>query len=152
MVRLTCGIQTYSICTDSKPVGWYTTAAFEYILPQSWRSSRKINPKWQQLKPGDRVDDYGFSAEDYFIVSEVHPERALVYHRERYGAFFSWSLILHELEGQIRPVTLVHLRFRGRIAATGLKKKAILWGGGVLDHLTTAPMLAGLAERAEKGR
>ena len=47
--------------------------------------------------------------------------------------------------------TLLHLRFRGKIAATGLKRRLLVWGGGILDHLTTAPMLSGLAERAEAG-
>ena len=119
-------------------------------MPQSWHASRGINPAYQQLKPGDRVDDYGFSAEDYFIVSEIHQERALVYRSDRYGAHFSWSLILHELTEGESPATLVHLRFRGKIAATGVKRKLIVWGGGLLDHWTTGPMLAGLKERAEK--
>lgn len=47
--------------------------------------------------------------------------------------------------------TLLHLRFRGKIAATGLKRRLLVWSGGVMDHITTAPMLAGLAERAENG-
>ena len=71
------------------------------------------------------------------------------------------SLILHEIKpGDDRKTgtetkdanpthTLLHLRFRGKIAATGLKRRLLVWGGGVLDHITTAPMLAGLAERAE---
>ena len=70
--------------------GWYTPAAFERFLPRSWQAARSINPSWQNLQPGDKVDDYGFSADDYFIVSEVQPERALVYRSDRYGAFFSW--------------------------------------------------------------
>ncbi len=70
--------------------GWYTPASWEKFLPQSWHATRAVNPIWQNLKPGDRVDDYGFSADDYFIVSEVQPERALVYKSDRYGAFFSW--------------------------------------------------------------
>ena len=61
------------------------------------------------------------------------------------------SLILHEIVEGERTNTLLHLRFRGKIAATGLKRRLIVLGGGVMDHLTTAPMLAGLAERAEKG-
>ncbi len=65
------------------------------------------------------------------------------------------SLILHELKDRggsefaTGTETLLHLRFRGKIAATGLKRKALVWGGGVLDHVTTYPMLAGLRERAE---
>lgn len=59
------------------------------------------------------------------------------------------SLILHEVEKGQGQSTLVHLRFRGKVAAAGLKRRLLVWGGGVMDHLTTAPMLAGLAERAE---
>lgn len=132
--------------------GWYTTARWEGILPQTMHATRNISPEWQQLKPGDRVDDYGFSADDYFTVEEVQPERALVYKSDRYGAHFSWSLILHPQREGERVDTLLHLRFRGKIAATGIKRSAIIWGGGMLDHFTTAPMLSGLAERAEKSR
>ena len=121
-------------------------------MPRSFHASRTINPAWQKLQPGDRVDDYGFSADDYFIVSEIQPEKTLVYKSDRYGASFSWSLILHDLSEGETPTTLVHLRFRGKIASTGWKRSLLVWGGGVLDHLTTAPMLAGLAERAERGR
>lgn len=100
-------------------------------------ASRAVNPEWQTLKAGDRVDDYGFSPDDYFIVEEIRPESALVYSSERYGALFSWSLILHaQAEGQ----TLLHLRFRGKIAARGLKRRLIVWGGGWMDHLTTRPV------------
>lgn len=100
-------------------------------------ASRSINPQWQLLRPGDRVDDYGFSADDYFIVEDVQPQKALVYKSERYGALFSWSLILHS---QTEDQTLLHLRFRGKVAATGLKRRLIVWGGGWMDHLTTQPV------------
>lgn len=138
-------------------------------------ASRSVHSKWQNLKPGDRVDDYGFSADDYFIVEDLHAEKYLVYKSERYGALFSWSLILHS---QNEDQTLLHLRFRGKIAATGVKRRLIVWGGGWMDHLSIRPvrclsqsapsvygtclgkrhadatrkMLAGLAERAEKAQ
>jgi hypothetical protein len=70
--------------------GWYTPKQWEWFLPRSWHATRSINPEWQTLKTGDRVDDYGFSVDDYFIVSEVDPEKALVYKSDRYGAHFSW--------------------------------------------------------------
>lgn len=59
------------------------------------------------------------------------------------------SLILHELTEGDSTRTILHLRFRGKIAATGLKKTFLVTGGGVMDHITTAPMLSGLTERAE---
>ncbi|KAF2716609.1 hypothetical protein K431DRAFT_234997 [Polychaeton citri CBS 116435] len=135
--------------------GWYCPSSWERRMPVSWRASRSVEARWQGLAVGDRVADYGFSADDYFDVAVVEPERALVYRSDRYGASFSWSLLLHEVEGPggegagATVRTVVHLRFRGKIAAQGLKKRLIVWGGGILDHLTTAPMLAGLAERAE---
>ena len=70
--------------------GWYTPKSWERVLPLNMHASRTVIPEWQQLKPGDRVDDYGFSPEDYFIVSDVVPEKALIYKSDRYGAQFSW--------------------------------------------------------------
>ena len=107
-------------------------------MPQRMHASKAINQSWQQLQVGDRVDDYGFSAEDYSIVAEIYPDRALVYKSDRYGASFSWSLILHEISTEPAAQTLVHLRFRGKIAATGLKKSLLVWGGGLLDYLTAS--------------
>lgn len=112
-------------------------------------ASRSINPEWQKLAKGDVVADYGFSPDDYFVVEEVKPNEALIFRSERYGAMFSWSLILHPQGNQ---QTLLHLRFRGRIAATGLKRRVIIAGGSWMDHITVRPMLSGLAERAEKAR
>ena len=70
--------------------GRYTPASWERFLPRSWHARRTLNPEWQQLKPGDRVDDYGFSPDDYFIVSEIQAGKALIYKSDRYGAHFSW--------------------------------------------------------------
>ncbi|GAB1740676.1 hypothetical protein NU219Hw_g5768t1 [Hortaea werneckii] len=133
--------------------GWYCPQWVEKLLPASWRATRTIHPQWQSLAVGDRVEDYGLNGkEDFFVVAGVYPQKGLIYRSNRYGAAFSWALLLHELETTSRgtPQTLVHLRFRGQIAATGLKRFLIVKGGGVLDHLTTAPMLAGLAERVER--
>lgn len=62
------------------------------------------------------------------------------------------SLILHEFQEADKTKTLLHLRFRGKIAATGIKRRFLVIGGGIMDHITTAPMLAGLAERAEHSK
>jgi hypothetical protein len=62
------------------------------------------------------------------------------------------SLILHNVADSPEDQTILHLRFRGKIAATGLKRKVIVIGGGILDRITTAPMLAGLKERAEQSK
>lgn len=68
----------------------YTPSTWEHFLPLRFHATRSVHSEWQTLQPGDRVDDYGFSPEDYFIVEEVQPNRALVYKSDRYGAHFSW--------------------------------------------------------------
>jgi len=120
-------------------------------MPASWRASRTINSKWQDLKPGDRVDDYGFSEEGYFDVVDVKPGEHLIYRSNRYGASFTWMLMLHGLPSAAdgTPSTVVHLRFRGRIAATGLWQRFLVAGGHFMDSIFSWPVLAGPAERAE---
>lgn len=141
--------------------GWYLTRRWERLLPAGWRASRAVEPQWQGLAAGDRVADYGASRDDYFDVVAVDRPRALVYKSERYGAVFTWALLLREEQQQQQPPsgqggddgeveTVVHLRFRGRIQSTGLKRKLIVTVGDWFDHWTATPMLAGLAERAEK--
>ncbi|RVX71267.1 hypothetical protein B0A52_04841 [Exophiala mesophila] len=139
--------------------GWYMPAILEQFLPRGWPASRSIQPRWQTLAVGDRVPDYGFSADDYFDVVSLEPPKCLVYKSERYGTVFTWALLLHEapadtsgrgLGQQSRVETTVHLRFRGRIQSTGWRRKIIVWAGGWMDYLTTAPMLRGLKERVEK--
>jgi hypothetical protein len=131
--------------------GWYLSKRWERWLPQSWRASSRIDSSFQDLAVGDHVPDYG-GKDDYFDVVLIDRPHSLVYESVRYGTKFTWAILLHEKSSESESElveTVVHLRFRGGIAATGLKRKLILWGGGILDHITTAPMLAGLAERVE---
>ena len=135
--------------------GWYLPSSIERFLPRTWRAAVAIVPAWQDLHEGDIVQDYGFSKDDTFTVRRVEPDRCIVFYSERYGAVFTWTLMLNEFsrvgrDGRERTVTEVHLRFRGRIASTGLKRRLLVYFGDKLDHWTTAPMLAGLAERAEE--
>ena len=135
--------------------GWYLPRRCEWFLPVSWRGTRSVNPAWQSLRPGDRVDDYSFpfSKDEYFDVVSVDAPRSLVYKSERLGTVLTWALLLSE-EGS---GTKVHLRFRGRIQSTGFRRKVIVRVGSFMDWATTTPMLVGLAERvmdveAEKAR
>jgi len=134
--------------------GWYLPSSWERLLPASWHAAHAINPAWQGLAVGDRVLDYGFNAaEDVFDVVIIEDNRALVYRSERYGTVFTWALLLETPDdggSSSSSGTVLHLRFRGRIQKTGWKRKLLVWGGGLMDHWTTAPMLTGLAERAEK--
>ena len=129
--------------------GWYLTTQVERIFPRAWRATRRVEPQWQSIVPGDRVEDYGFDAsQDYFIVAAKSPPTELVYQSDTYGCSFTWALLLHESVD--RAETVVHLRFRGKIQATGVKRWCILTGGEWMDWLSTRPMLAGLKERVER--
>ena len=156
--------------------GWYLPRSWEPFLPSSWPAARTIHSEWQTLKVGDRVPDYGFGEGEWFDVVERFDgngdreptmeaegqregrERWLVYRSDRMGTSFTWALILTEVPaGAVgsgtatgETVTKLHLRFRGNLGATGIKRKLILWGGDFMDWATTTPMLAGLAERAEE--
>ncbi|KXT00404.1 hypothetical protein AC578_3365 [Pseudocercospora eumusae] len=134
--------------------GWYLPEKFEKVLPSSWRASRVIEERWQGMTEGDKVPDYGFSKHDYFIVKKVEPNSSIVFQSQRYGCVFTWALLLHELNAGAssdpEPSTVVHLRFRGRIQATGWKQKALVKGGEVLDTAAATPLLLGIADRCEK--
>ena len=130
--------------------GWYLTSFWERFIPASWRATRAINPHWQELKVGDRIPDYG-AHDDYFDVALLEPPRAIVYKSERFGLPFTWALLVRETEtGSGRETSVVHLRFRGALQVTGLKRRIILLFGEFMDYISTAPMLAGLAERVER--
>lgn len=125
--------------------GWYLTSFWEELLPPTWRASRKIEPQWQALKVGDRVADYG--KDEWFEVVSIESPRSLVYTSERFGTVFTWALLLHP---KTEDTTEIHLRFRGRIHSTGWRRRIIVFGGDLLDWATASPMLAGMAERAER--
>jgi hypothetical protein len=143
--------------------GWYLPFVIErWIVPGTSCASRSVQQRWTQLQVGDVVFDYRMPVFDKeqpsFEVVEVkrdsgegegggisREERYVVYKSQRYGAVFSWTLMARPAEGV--DGTTVHLRFRGKIAATRLKARLIVWGGGIMDYLSTAPMLWGLKDR-----
>lgn len=134
--------------------GWYLPEKVEKVLPQSWRASRIVDERWQGMSEGDKVPDYGFSKHDYFIVKKVDAPRSIVFQSQRCGCVYTWALLLHELHQGVpsdpEPSTVVHLRFRGRIQAKGWRQKALVKGGEVMDTISTAPLLMGIADRCEK--
>ena len=77
----------------------------------------------------------------------LEPPNAIVFQTVRFGLPFTWALMVRD-EGD--GVSIVHLRFRGELQATGIKRRFFVFLGGVMDYIFTAPMLAGLAERVER--
>ncbi|KAF2150329.1 hypothetical protein K461DRAFT_322793 [Myriangium duriaei CBS 260.36] len=133
--------------------GWYLPASWERLLPRKWHATRVISPEYQTLVVGDRITDYGFNAaEDWLDTVIKEDNRALVFRSDRYGTTFTWALLLESPRGSGRgqtDKTIVHSRFRGQVLRTGWQRKVLVVGGRWMDWITTAPMLAGLAERAE---
>lgn len=133
--------------------GWYLPLRIEGVMPLAWRPSRTVESKWQKLTPGERIANYGFSRNDYSVVDRVIEPHTIVLRSKRYGSEFTWALLLRELHdqpGDPEPATVVHLRFRGKLKAEGLRRRLVVKSGKLLDSLSTAPMLAGLAERCEQ--
>lgn len=133
--------------------GWYLPNRLEGILPATWRPSRTIEPKWQKLTPGERIADYGFTRNDYFVVDRVIEPYTIVLRSKRQGSQFTWAFLLrelHESDEASEPATVVHLRFRGELTAEGIRRKILVKSGELLDKASAAPMLAGLAERCEQ--
>ncbi|KAF2213504.1 hypothetical protein CERZMDRAFT_96340 [Cercospora zeae-maydis SCOH1-5] len=134
--------------------GWYLPRPAEKMLPMNWRPSRTIESKWQKLIPGERLPDYGFGLNDYLVVERVEEPHTIVFRSRRYGCDFTWALLLRELHDpeadSEEAATVVHVRFRGRIKAEGFKRRVVVKSGQVLEKMSTAPLLAGLAERCEQ--
>ena len=123
---------------------WYLPAGIERLLPPSGRGLRHLDPRWQDLHPGDVVPDYGRDAT--FVVDRVEPPRTLVYYSQRGRLQFTWAIALAE-DGP--GATRVRLRLR----VAGVKHPWLArTAGGFFDLVTIAGMAAGLEERLRAAR
>ena len=155
--------------------GWYLPAKVEKILPEKFRSTPTIVPKWQTLKVGDSVPDYGLggggggnkkggdpAAEGHSIeVALIESDRALVYKGERAGVSFTWALLLETPGGAPAGAassaastasateTVLHLRFRGKSNQTGWKAKVAVQVAKVSDAVMASAIFPGIADRVE---
>lgn len=127
--------------------GWYLPARLEVAVPAARRGIRTIDPRWQELRVGDVVPDWGGS-DATFEVAVLDPPHALVYRSvraRRAGApmALSWALVLRPLPG---AESRLHLRLR--ISELGHRAPALVTAfGELLDEATVRPMFAGLRER-----
>jgi hypothetical protein len=132
--------------------GWYLPARLETLVPPRMRGLRTIDPRWQELAPGDVIPDWG-GADAQFEVVTVDPPHALVHRstRPRPGREpleLSWALVL-----TAAPPDRTRLHLRLRINALGRRAPALVAAvGGLIDEATVGPMFAGLAERVATPR
>lgn len=129
--------------------GWYLPAWLETVIPPARRGVRTIEPRWQDLAPGDVIPDWG-GADATFDVVTVDPPHALVHRstrprRDREPLEFSWALVLTPADAGSR----LHLRLR--ISSVGRRAPALVATvAGLFDEATVRPMFAGLAERLRR--
>jgi hypothetical protein len=124
--------------------GWYLPTPVERLLPRSRRATRRIDPRWQGLAPGDVIPDYG-GRHATFTVHQMVQDSVLVFTSRRGRMHVSWSI-------RLRPVgtsaTRVQLRLRlGPVRHRWLADTV----GELIDLLTIAGMAAGLQERVRDG-
>jgi hypothetical protein len=123
--------------------GWYLPRSVERLLPVRRRALRHIEPRWQHLRPGDIVPDYG-GANATFAVESIEAPHSLVYRSQRGQALVSWSILLRPIDTDLGDYTRILLRLRvGAVRHPWLVRTA----GEALDRITITAMAAGLVER-----
>lgn len=143
--------------------GWYLPASLERLLPARGRGLRVLDPALQRVAIGDRVPDWG-PGEPQFRAEVVDPPHALVWsslrdrmnrHRWPLGdpgpadvlsddvLVLSWALVLRANGSQ-------QTRLQSRLRVRTRSRLAPVWrvGGGLVDRLTVALLVAGLRERS----
>jgi hypothetical protein len=123
--------------------GWYLPRSLERLTPRGNRALRFIEPRYQQVRVGDRVADYGRGG--WFEASVVDPPHALIWSSERGEDLrLTWALVL-EPAREDQSLLKVRLRINRRV---GQHAPALVgWGAELFDRLTVRIMIAGLRER-----
>ncbi len=123
--------------------GWYLSRRLEWLTPRRNRALRVIDPAYQNVAVGDRVDDFGRGG--WFEARVVDPPNALVWWSERERDLqLTWALVL-EPSGADGSNLRVRLRFNRRIG--GQAPALVKWGAELFDRFTISIMIAGLRER-----
>jgi len=101
-----------------------------------------VESRWQDVKPGDVIPDYG-GPHEYFEAVEVEPPHVLVYRSRRGAMNLSWAIVLTAEGG--------HTRVRLRLRLAPVRRRWLARSAGeALDVITVAGLAAGLRERIEE--
>lgn len=121
--------------------GWYFPKVVELFIPKSKRGLRHIEPKWQKLRVGQRIPDYG-GKQGYFDCFYLKINHGIGYKSKRGNVSMTWVITF-------RPVD-EHTRVIIRLRIKAPKQRPIFENiGKVFDRLTIAGLAAGLKERLE---
>ena len=120
--------------------GWYLPKPVERLVPRGRRASRGIDPRWQDMAPGDVIPDYGGSHAT-FTVHQMVQDSVLVFTSRRGRTNITWSI-------RLRPVGTDATRVQLRLRLGPVRHKWLVdTVGEFFDLLTIAGMAAGLQER-----
>ena len=119
--------------------GWYFTHFTEKFFFPSARGIRHIEPKWQNLKVGDRIPDYG--RDGYFDCFYLKKDKAIGYTSTRGSVSMTWVLVFKKSSTGTRVII--------RLRASGFRSHNPLFMafGKIIDRLTISWLAAGLRER-----
>ena len=122
-----------------KRAGWYFTRFTEKFFFPSARGIRHIDQKWQNLKVGDRIPDYG--KDGYFDCFYLKKNTAIGYTSTRGRVTMTWVLTFWPTDTGTRVII--------RLKAAGFKRHNPLFMsfGKLFDRLTISWLAAGLQER-----
>lgn len=119
--------------------GWYFTRSTEKFFFPSARGIRHIEQKWQNLKVGDRIPDYG--KDGYFDCFYLEKNKGIGYTSTRGKVTMTWVLTFRKSEHGTRVIIRLH--------ATGFKSQnpVFMTIGKLFDRATISWLAAGLRER-----
>jgi len=110
--------------------GWYLPGWLEWLVPRRRRSLAVVDPRLQQLRPGDVLPDWG-PGDPTFTVVSIDPPRSLVYRsvrprRRGEPLEFTWALVVEPL---------------GRHGAgCGCACERVRWAGASRDSSLSVPI------------
>lgn len=119
--------------------GWYFTRLTEKFFFPSARGIRQIDQRWQDVKVGDRIPDYG--KDGYFDCFYIEKNKAIGYISTRGRITMTWVLTFHTSKTGTRVII--------RLRANGFKRSTPFFMaiGKFFDRVTISWLAAGLRER-----
>jgi hypothetical protein len=140
--------------------GWYFPAWLEFFLPKSARGLREIDPRFQYIKVGDLIPDYGPGNGQFKAMVVEAPYTIVYYSLRQPSANWNWPAVEKPLPLDImqmswtltlQPIDASHTRLYIRLRAEMPGGKALsglqLIGGGLVDWSTIELLYQGLNER-----
>jgi len=131
--------------------GWYLPRVVEIVIPRSRRGARRLESRWQGLRVGDTIPDWGTGSPTFEVLQLERP-RYLVYWSERPRSDrrgvvrpplrLTWALALDP-----RGEAASRLQLRLRLDLGHPAGPVAAYGGGLIDWLTVRLLGGGLNER-----